>query len=84
MAQVYLFYRVRHPELVPHWVFEEQIKSERRHARHESGAAEKLPDAVVRSDSFTRVVEFGGAYGKDKLAAFHGYCKEYAFSYEIW
>jgi len=84
MAQVYLFYRLRRPELLPLWVFEEQVKSERRRAGGRSAHGEKLPDVILRSGSGTRVIEFGGAYGKDKLIAFHGYCKERLLAYEIW
>jgi hypothetical protein len=95
MAQLFLHYRDRHPDLVKDWVFEEQVKAERKRAArsnrlgrslpfYESNANEKLPDAFLRSQSGTKVIEFGGAYDKDKLTAFHGYCKEYSFSYEIW
>jgi hypothetical protein len=84
MARVYLLYRLRHPELLKDWIFEEQIKSERRLARREPAYGEKLPDVVLRTSSQTRVIEFGGAYGKDKLIAFHGYCKERSFPYELW
>ncbi len=84
MAQVFLRFRGRHPESVPDWVFEEQVKTERKLAGRRSTPGEKLPDAFLRSKSGTRVIEFGGAYGKDKLIAFHGYCKEHSFPYEIW
>jgi len=90
MAQVFLRFRGRHPESVRDWVFEEQVKIERKLAGHRSAPSqgsqpgEKLPDAFLRSKSGTRVIEFGGAYGKDKLIAFHGYCKEHSFPYEIW
>ena len=84
MAQVYLFYLRHHPELMPQWIFEEQIKSERKRDARSSGPDEKLPDVILRSSAGTRVIEFGGAYGKDKLISFHGYCKEYSLPYEIW
>jgi hypothetical protein len=84
MAQVYLLYRLREPELLPDWVFEERIKSERRRGSRRSTPGEKLPDAILRSSSGTKVVEFGGAYEKEKLMAFHSYCKDHSFSYEIW
>jgi hypothetical protein len=88
MAQVFLRYRNRHPQFVADWVFEEQVKAERKASARQSdrsdATGEKLPDAFIRSSSGTRVIEFGGAYGKDKLIAFHRYCKEYSFPYEIW
>jgi hypothetical protein len=84
MARVFLLYRIRRPEVLPGWVFEEQIKAERKLERRRAEYGEKLPDVVLREGSSSRVVEFGGAYNKDKLTAFHGYCKEYSFPYEIW
>lgn len=89
MARVFLLYRERHPELVREWVFEEQVKTERRQALRNaeldySSVEQKLPDAFLRSASGTKVIEFGGAYGKDKLLGLHAYCKEHSFPYEIW
>lgn len=82
MAAVFLRYREQQPEVLKHWTFEEQVKAERRRAKTPPGL--KLPDAFLRLPEGTRVVEFGGAYSKEKLLAFHGYCKEYLFPYEIW
>ena len=95
MAQVFLHYRAKYPNLARDWIFEEQVKAERKRATrsqrlggslpsYASNANEKLPDAFLRSQSGNKVIEFGGAYDKDKLTSFHGYCKEYSFSYEIW
>jgi hypothetical protein len=84
MAQVYLLYRLRQPELLPDWVFEEQVKVERRLAAGNSNHGNKLPDVLLRTKPKTRAIEFGGAYGKDKLIAFHRYCKEQLLPYEIW
>jgi hypothetical protein len=81
-AKVYLHYRRTQPETLAHWVFEEKIKFERKLA--ESGFGEKLPDALLRFPGRTHAVEFGGAYPKDKLSAFHGYCKDQHYSYEVW
>jgi hypothetical protein len=84
MAQVFLRYRLREPALIRQWIFEEQVKTERRIERAGPKYGEKLPDAFLRSDSGERAIEFGGAYGKDKVAAFHGYCKERSLAYELW
>ena len=84
MARVFLLYRERTPEKIKTWVFEERIKSERRLARRRPEHGEKLPDVLLRTADGVRVVEFGGAYGKDKLISFHRYCKENKFPYEIW
>jgi len=82
MAAVFLRYRERHPEILKHWTFEEQVKAERRRDLAPRGL--KLPDAFLRLPEGSRAVEFGGAYSKEKLLAFHAYCKEYQFPYEIW
>lgn len=82
MAGVYLIYRTVKPETLPFWVFEEQVKAERRKQPRILG--EKLPDVIIRTPESTRVVEFGGAYGTDKVVAFHGYCKDRSLSYELW
>jgi len=84
MAQVFLLYRSHHPKLMRQWVFEEQIKAERRRLVRKSTLGEKLPDVILRTSNGPRVIEFGGAYGKDKLVAFHGYCREHSLPYEIW
>jgi hypothetical protein len=84
MAQVYLLYRLRQPEVLADWVFEEQVKAERRLAPGRPNYGDKLPDVLLRTKSQTRAIEFGGAYSKEKLIAFHGYCKEQLLPYEIW
>lgn len=84
LSHVYLRYRLEHPELLSTWVYEEETKFERRLSEGKPKFGEKLPDVFLRAGADVRVVEFGGAYGKDKLAAFHGYCKERQYPYEIW
>jgi len=80
LAAVYLFYRHRHPEVLPGWVFEERVKQERRREKFE-----RLPDVMLRPGSGPeRVIEFGGAYSKAKLILFHRYCNEKNFPYEVW
>jgi hypothetical protein len=63
------------PELASSWIHEEEIKRERKQRRG------KLPDAIVGKE---RVVEFGGAYKKEKLARFHKFCGARGFDYEVW
>jgi hypothetical protein len=84
MAQVFLFYRLRRPDLIRFWVFEEQVKAERRIQWKDPVFGEKLPDVILRSPAADQVIEFGGAYGKDKLVTFHRYCTERSLAYEIW
>ena len=79
MAAVFLRYRSLHPNLIEHWQSEEIIKRDR-----PAKKGEKLPDAMIRTGTWDRVVEFGGEYNRDKLIAFHDYCAEKGFPYEIW
>lgn len=85
-SRVFLLYRERCPDLIGSWIFEEQVKAERRRKlrRSRTRSHEKLPDAFLRLDSGPRVIEFGGAYDKAKLQAFHHYCEEKSYPYEIW
>ena len=66
------------PDLLPWWAFEETIVEARGHHR------EKLPDALIVSPQEVQAIEFGGAYGKKKVQAFHDYCAEQSLPYEIW
>lgn len=75
LAAVYLRFRSSSPELEASWVHEAEIKSERRQRKG------KIPDALVEN---TRVIEFGGAYKKPKLMAFHKYCEARGYEYEVW
>jgi len=75
LAAVYLRFRSIAPALASSWVSEARIKRERKTNRG------KLPDAMVDK---RRVIEFGGAYKKAKLAAFHKYCAAREFDYEVW
>lgn len=75
LAAVYLRFRSTWPQLAASWVHEEEIKKERRQRRG------KLPDAFVAKN---RVVEFGGAYKRAKLIAFHKFCEARSFDHEVW
>jgi hypothetical protein len=77
LARVYLIYRRRFPELLNGWVFEEKLRLEQFHG-------ERLPDALLRSASGEKVIEFGGAYSKAKLAAFHHFLSPKSIPYEVW
>lgn len=78
LARVYLLYRAQDPSLLKFWIFEEQLRQERGRTN------EMLPDVIIRADGNTRALEFGGAYSKQKLQAFHDYCAERRLPYEIW
>ncbi len=75
LAAVYLRCRLASLGEAASWVGEAQIKSERKQKRG------KLPDAIVDK---RRVIEFGGAYKKEKLVGFHKYCEAKGFDYEVW
>jgi hypothetical protein len=78
LAAVYLRLRAADPKTAAHWIFEEEIRLRR---AHRSG---KLPDAMIERPGARKVIEFGGAYGKEKLGAFHAYCRELGLPYEVW
>lgn len=75
LSSIYLHYRAAFPSIADSWVSEARFKSERRQRRG------RVPDAIVATN---RVVEFGGAYKKAKLLAFHKYCEAQGFDYEVW
>jgi hypothetical protein len=75
---VYLKYRQADPENAQHWMFETEMQ------KHRDNKRDKLPDAFISSPTMTRVIEFGGAYAKAKVAAFHHYCADIAVPYEVW
>lgn len=75
LAAVYLRLRSQFPQLASSWIHEEEIKKERRRKKG------RIPDALVGKN---QVVEFGGAYKKPKLIAFHKYCEAQEFDYEVW
>jgi hypothetical protein len=78
LASVFLRYRSVSPELIRQWTSEATILERR------NGAREKLPDAMILDGAQRRVIEFGGAYGKEKIEGFHNYCVNEHLPYEIW
>jgi DNA-binding Lrp family transcriptional regulator len=76
LAAIYLKLRSKEPLLAATWIHEEEIKSSR---ESRSG---KLPDAILQQSG--KIVEFGGAYKKAKLLAFHEYCQAQGLEYEVW
>lgn len=78
LAAIFLRILSESPRIAQSWVSEA--------AQHAAGAGrnERLPDALIKTRLGTRVLEFGGAYSKRKLAEFHAYCSERSLPYEIW
>jgi hypothetical protein len=78
LAGVFLHYRSCAPELVSKW------SSEARILRGRDTRREKLPDAMMVDGNSRRVIEFGGAYSREKIESFHAYCLNEDLPYEIW
>ena len=78
MGTVFLLYREHYPELVSRWVSEHKLAPTRRR--------QKLPDAALRNEAgeLSHIIEFGGAYDRAHLEAFHDDCLERELSYEVW
>jgi len=45
---------------------------------------QKLPDAMVRDGRSSTAIEFVGDYPPAKLRAFHDFCREQGWGYELW
>lgn len=78
VAAIYLLYRARDPHVLTGWISEDVLRAEHRRD------SERIPDAILRLGHRKRAIEFGGAYPKAKIEAFHRYCEEAELSYEIW
>lgn len=77
LAEIFLKLAGKQPDLVHGWIPEAQLYAEGR------GHRERLPDVVVRVDGVdSRVIEFGGSYGKQKLQTFHAQVN--SLPYEVW
>lgn len=78
LASVYLHFLRNRPKAAEHWVSEEEVRRSRQRR------SEKVPDARVDAPGNGWIVEFGGAYSKEKLTHFHSYCSYKASAYEVW
>jgi hypothetical protein len=78
LAAVFLLYFRKYNGDLAGWSFEEKLRSQQRRKR------ERLPDVIFERHGLRRVVEFGGAYPKAKLQAFHSYCSAQNLPYEVW
>ena len=79
LAQVYLRFREQQPELALNWEPEAKLLSMAQSERC------RVPDATIvdpKTGTPRLLVEFGGAYGKQKLEAFHAACSD--IPYQIW
>jgi hypothetical protein len=79
LAQVCLELMTRETGLTGKWISEGLIVS------RGTTRGQKVPDALIHEPNGKQtVIEFGGEYGKQKLAAFHTDCVRRNRSYEIW
>jgi hypothetical protein len=77
LAAVFLLHQELEPEGAEAWFPEAHLYAEGR------GRSGRLPDAVIRHAGVdVKYVEFGGSYGKQKLADFHLHLGH--LPYEIW
>lgn len=77
LSAVYLRIRAHEPDRAATWISEAARKKE-------AGFGEKLPDGIVFDGQQKTAIEFGGAYDKPKLEAFHNFCQQQSLAYEIW
>ena len=79
VSEMFLQILKQRPDEAKNWIGEDEIASHRR--------GQKLPDAVIalRADDRPQLVlEFGGAYDKDRLIEFHFDNQQRGLPYEIW
>ncbi|HQX48439.1 MAG TPA: hypothetical protein PLY87_00080 [Planctomycetaceae bacterium] len=78
LSEVYVFYRLRRPDVVHRWASEDVFPK--------AGFRIKNPDAFLFDDSGhpMRVVESAGRYGIRQIESFHQHCVERDLPYELW
>lgn len=79
VCEMYLQLCKQRPEEVSRWIGEDALAPHRR--------GQKLPDAIIATSADERpelVLEFGGAYDKQRLIDFHADNEERKLPYEIW
>ncbi|MBI1310103.1 hypothetical protein GC176_02260 [bacterium] len=78
LAEVYLLYRERLPELAAAWLGEDALPLAERGVKN--------PDAFLFDDSDRprRVIESAGSYSQKQVETFHRYCKTARLPYELW
>lgn len=78
LGEVFVRYLRAEPEAARRWVGEA--------ARPKAGFRIKDPDAFLLDDAGNtlRVVESGGKYDAERVAAFHEHCAENRLTYELW
>ncbi|MBK8913001.1 MAG: hypothetical protein IPM64_00110 [Phycisphaerales bacterium] len=78
LATVYLRLRTTDSRRARRWVSEAALYEQG------EGRDDRLPDAVIVTRSGKTAIEFGGAYPPAKVAAFHAFCAQRGWGYELW
>ena len=76
LAALYLRFRDREPARAASWVPEDLFDPEEIDGF--------VPDAVVREGDRPTLIEFAGAYKKERLQKLHESCERAALPYELW
>lgn len=78
LAEVFIHYLQADPGAAPRWVGEA--------TRPKAGFRIKDPDAFLLDEAgeVCRVIESGGKYDAERVAAFHEHCAERDLPYELW
>ena len=79
VSQMYIQRRIKSEQAIANWIGEDVL------AHYRKG--QKLPDAVLApapGENPSLVLEFGGAYDKRRVEAFHKDCAKRELAYEVW
>ena len=78
LAEVYVFYRLRRPQLARRWAGEDALPK--------AGYRIKNPDAFLLDDQGQplRIIESSGHYSMKQIQSFHEHCAENNLPYELW
>ena len=79
VAETFLRFKETRPEEATLWKGEGIISPLRR--------KKKVPDAIIAGDSIwppRLVVEFAGAYARERIEVFHWFCEKEQLAYELW
>lgn len=78
LAEVFVLYRLRMPELARRWVGENAMPVAERGVKN--------PDAFLLDEHYRprRVIESAGSYSQHQVDTFHRYCRQSNLPYELW
>lgn len=78
LAEVFVLYRLRMPELARRWVGENAMPLAERGVKN--------PDVFLLDEQYRprRVIESAGSYSQHQVDTFHQYCRQSELPYELW